>query len=136
VSRRSRSASGPAGAPPSQRALRVGELIRHALSDILAHGLIHDPAFGGLVVTVPEVRMTPDLRTATVFVVSLGGKGNDTLVEAFERNARFLRGEIAHRVSLRYAPELRFRLDTSFDEGDKIDNLLRAPGIRRDLDSD
>jgi ribosome-binding factor A len=136
VSRRSRPVSGPAGAPPSQRRLRVGELIRHALSDILAHGLIHDPAFDGLVVTVPEVRMTPDLRTATAFVVSLGGRGNDTLVEAFERNARFLRGEIAHRVSLRYAPDLRFRLDTSFDEGDKIDSLLRAPGIRRDLDSD
>jgi ribosome-binding factor A len=136
VSRKSRSGSGAAGAPPSQRALRVGELIRHALSDILTHGLIHDPAFDGLVVTVPEVRMTSDLRTATVFVVSLGGKGNDTLVEAFERNARFLRGEIAHRVSLRYAPDLRFRLDTSFDEGDKIDTLLKAPGIRRDLDSD
>jgi len=85
---------------------------------------------------VPEVRMTPDLRTATVFVVSLGGRGNDALVEAFERNARFLRGEIAHRVSLRYAPDLRFRLDTSFDEGDRIDNLLKAPGIRRDTDQD
>jgi len=131
-----RKAKPAAGAPPSQRGLRVGELIRHALSDILAHGLIHDPAFDGLVVTVPEVRMTPDLRTATVFVVSLGGKGNDTLVAAFERNARFLRGEIAHRVSLRYAPDLRFRLDTSFDEGGKIDNLLRTPGIRRDLDQD
>jgi ribosome-binding factor A len=131
-----RKAKPAAGAPPSQRGLRVGELIRHALSDVLAHGLIHDPALDGLVVTVPEVRMTPDLKTATVFIVSLGGKGNDTLVETFDRNARFLRGEIAHRVSLRHAPTLRFRLDTSFDEGGKIDALLREPGIRRDLDQD
>ena len=123
-----------AAGPPGQRQLRVGELIRHALADILLHGEIHDPAFDGLVVTVPEVRMIPDLKTATVFVVSLGGKGRDTLVEAFDRNKKFLRGEIAHRVNLRYAPELRFRLDTSFDEGDKIDSLLRQPAIRRDLD--
>lgn len=119
--------------PPGQRQLRVGELIRHALADILLHGEIHDPAFEGTVITVPEVRMTPDLKTATVFVVPLGGKGRDTLVEAFDRNKKFLRGEIARRVNLRYAPDLRFRLDTSFDEGDKIDKLLRKPAIKRDL---
>jgi ribosome-binding factor A len=124
-----RSASGP-----SQRGLRVGELIRHALAEILQRGDIHDPAFDGVVVTVPEVRMTPDLKTATVFVVPLGGKGGDTIVEAFERNAKFLRGEIAHRVNLRFAPTLRFRLDRSFDEGERVDALLRRPEVRRDLD--
>jgi ribosome-binding factor A len=126
----------PAALPTSQRALRMGELIRHARSDVLAHRSIHDPAFEGLVVTVPEVRMTPDLRTATVFVVSLGGKGNDTLVEAFERNKKYLRGEITRRVTMRHAPELSFRLDTSFDEGERIDALLRKPEVKRDLGSD
>jgi ribosome-binding factor A len=124
-----------AASGPSQRGLRVGELIRHALADILQRGDIHDPAFEGILVTVPEVRMTPDLKTATVFVVPLGGKGAEGIVEAFERNARFLRGEIAHRVNLRYAPTLRFRLDTSFDEGDRIDALLRRPEVKRDLGS-
>jgi ribosome-binding factor A len=122
----------PAGAP-SQRQLRVGELIRHAFADILTHGLIHDEAFEGAVVTVPEVRMTPDLRTATVFVVPLGGKGGEAIVAAFERNKRYLRGEVAHRVDLRYAPDLKFRLDTSFDEGERIDALLRRPEVTRDL---
>jgi ribosome-binding factor A len=121
---------------PSQRALRVGELIRHALAEILQRGEVHDPDLEGMVVTVPEVRMTPDLRQATVYVMPLGGRGGDALVEAFERNRKFLRGEIAHRVNLRYAPDLRFRLDTSFDEGDRIDALLRKPEVKRDLGED
>ena len=121
-------------AAPSQRALRVGELIRHALADILQRGEVHDPDLEGMVVTVPEVRMTPDLKLATAFVMPLGGKGGDTLVAALDRNKRFLRGEVAHRINLRYAPELRFRLDTSFDEGARIDALLRAPEVKRDLD--
>jgi ribosome-binding factor A len=117
---------------PSQRQLRVGELVRHALAEILQRGEVHDPAFEGTVVTVSEARMTPDLRTATVFVVPLGGKGGEAILEAFERNKRYLRGEIAHRVDLRYAPDLKFRLDTSFDEGDRIDALLRQPEVARD----
>jgi ribosome-binding factor A len=125
-----------AGRPPSQRQLRVGELIRHALAEILTHGEIHDPAFAGTVVTVPEVRMSPDLRVATVYVVALGGKGGDGLVEAFDRNRRYLRGEIARRVDLRYAPDLSFRLDTSFDEGERIDALLRSPKVQGDLGAD
>jgi ribosome-binding factor A len=133
--RKSQPKSSPLGAPPTQRALRVGELIRHALADILLRGEIHDPAFDGLVVTVPEVRMTPDLKTATVFVMPLGGKGADIIVEAFARNAKFLRGEIAHRVNLRYAPDLRFRLDTSFEESRKIDTLLDSPEVKRDTGS-
>jgi ribosome-binding factor A len=118
---------------PSQRQLRVGELIRHTLAEILQHGAVHDPALEGVVVTVPEVRLTPDLRVATVFVMPLGGKNADTIVAAFDRNKRFLRGEIAHRIDLRHAPELVFRLDTSFDEGDRIDALLRSPAVSRDL---
>jgi ribosome-binding factor A len=118
----------------SQRQLRVGELIRHAIAEILQRGEIHDPELEQAVITVPEVRMTPDLRVATVYVMPLGGKDAAKLVAAFERNSRYLRGEVAHRVNLRYAPELRFRLDESFAEGDKIDALLRSPEVKRDLD--
>jgi ribosome-binding factor A len=131
-----RPASRPDSSGASQRQLRVGELIRHALAEALQRGDIHDPAFEGVIVTVPEVRMTPDLKTATVFVVPLGGKGGDDIIDAFERNSRYLRGVIAKKVNLRYAPTLRFRLDQSFDEGDRIDALLRSPEVRRDLDDD
>jgi len=124
------------GKAPSQRQLRVGELVRHALSDVLLRGDVHDPALEGVVVTIPEVRMSPDLKVATVFVMPLGGKDGAAIVAAFERNRKFLRGDVAHRVNLRYAPDLRFRLDTSFDEGDRIDALLRTPEVKRDLDDD
>ena len=124
------------GHAPSQRQLRVGELIRHALADILQRGDVHDPALEGMVVTVPEVRVTPDLKLATVFLMPLGGKGADAVVGIFDRNKRFLRGEIAHRINLRYAPDLRFQLDTSFAEGDRVDALLRRPEVKRDLGSD
>jgi ribosome-binding factor A len=119
---------------PTQRQLRVGELIRHTLAEILQRGEVHDPKLESTVVTVPEVRMTPDLRLATIFVIPLGGKDGQTIVDAFERNRRYLRGEIAHRVNLRYAPDLRFRLDPSFAEGDRIDALLRTPAVKRDID--
>jgi ribosome-binding factor A len=121
---------------PSQRQLRVGELLRHAVAEILQRGEVHDPAFEGTVVTVPEVRMTPDLKRATIYVMPLGGKGAEEIMAAFERNKRFLRGEIAHRIDLRHAPELEFRLDTSFDEAERIDALLRSPSVSRDLGSD
>ena len=124
------------GHAPSQRQLRVGELIRHALADILQRGDVHDPALEGMVVTVPEVRVTPDLKLATVFLMPLGGKGADTVVDVFDRNKRFLRGEIAHRINLRYAPDLRFQLDTSFAEGDRVDALLRRPEVKRGLGGD
>ena len=122
------------GAGPSQRALRVGELIRHALVEIFQRGEIHDPALEGLVVTVPEVRMTPDPRLATAYVMPLGGKGADTLVATLDRHRKFLRGEISHRIDLRLAPDIRFRLDTSFDVGSRIDALLERPEVKRDLD--
>ena len=120
----------------SQRQLRVGELIRHALAEILQRGDVHDPDLEGTVVTVPEVRMSPDLQVATAFVIPLGGQQADKIVAALERNRRHLRGEISHRVNLRLAPELRFRLDTSFEEGGHIDALLRSPEVRRDLAED
>jgi ribosome-binding factor A len=121
------------GHAPSQRQLRVGELIRHAMADILQRGEVHDPDLEGMVVTVPEVRVTPDLKLATIFLMPLGGRGADTVVGIFDRNKRFLRGEIAHRINLRYAPDIRFELDKSFEEGDRVDALLRKPEVKRDL---
>jgi ribosome-binding factor A len=118
---------------PSQRQLRVGEVIRHALSEILQRGDVHDPVFEANVVTVPEVRMAPDLKCATVFVMPLGGKNTDEVVAAFDRNKSYLRGEVARKVNLRSAPDLRFRVDTSFEEGARIDAMLRSPEVKRDL---
>ena len=118
---------------PSQRQLRVGELIRHAFAEILQRGEVHDPDLEKVVVTVPEVRVTPDLKLATVYVMPLGGKDAEKILAACERNKKYLRGEIAHRINLRYAPEIKFRLDTSFDEGERIDALLRSPEVKKDL---
>jgi len=117
----------------SQRQLRVGETVRHATAEILAQGDIHDPDLSGHIITVPEVRMSPDLKLATIYVMPLGGRDTDAVMAALNRNKRFLRGEIAHRVNLRYAPDMRFELDTSFEEGDRIDALLRKPEVKRDL---
>ena len=117
----------------SQRQLRVGELVRHALSEILMRGDVQDPALAGVVVTVPEVRMSPDLRVATAYVAPLGGQKGEALVEALTRHARFLRGEVAHRVTLKFAPELRFRLDDRFERASRLDALLRSEPVRRDL---
>jgi len=118
---------------PSQRVLRVGELIRHALADMLTRGEVHDPTLETHMVTVPEVRMTPDLRLATVYVMPLGGKDVEAVIEALDRNKRYLRGEIAHRVNLKFAPDLRFRADERFDEAERIEKLLRTPAVQRDL---
>jgi ribosome-binding factor A len=121
----------PAG--PSQRALRVGELIRHAMSELLTRGDVHDPVLEGHLITVPEVRMTPDLRLATIYVMPLGGRDIEPVLEALDRNKRYLRGEIAHRVNLKFAPEIRFRADERFDEAERIEKLLRTPAVQRDL---
>ena len=120
-------------AQPSQRALRVGELIRHAVSEMLTRGDVHDPVLEGRLMTVPEVRMSADLRLATIYVMPLGGKDADAVVQALEDNKRFLRGEVAHRVNLKFAPELRFRLDDRFEEAERIEKLLRTPAVQRDL---
>ena len=123
----------PAG--PSQRQLRVGELMRHALADMLTRGDVHDPVIEGHLITVPEVRMSPDLRLATVYVMPLGGRDANEVVAALDRNKRFLRGEIAHRVNLKFAPDIRFRVDDRFDEAERIEKLLRTPEVQRDLET-
>jgi ribosome-binding factor A len=123
-----------AASDPSQRALRVGELIRHAVSDMLTRGEVHDPILEGHLVTVPEVRMTADLRLATIYVMPLGGRDSAEVLEALNRNSRFLRGEIARRVNLKFSPEIRFRIDERFDEAERIEKLLRTPAVQRDLD--
>jgi len=122
-------------AGPSQRALRVGELIRHAMAEMLTRGDVHDPVLEGHLITVPEVRMSPDLRLATIYVMPLGGKDVNEVIEALERNKRYLRGEISHRVNLKFAPDIRFRADERFDEAERIEKLLRSPAVQRDLQS-
>src|SRR6187402_808973 len=117
-------------AGPSQRALRVGELIRHALAEMLSRGDIHDPVIEGHMITVPEVRMSPDLRLATVYVMPLGGKDEQEVVAALERNKKFLRGEIAHRVNLKFAPEIRFRADERFEEAERIEKILATRQVK------
>jgi ribosome-binding factor A len=121
--------------PPgdSQRQLRVGELIRHELAAMLSRGDIHDPVVEAHMITVPEVRMSPDLRLATIYVMPLGGQDEKEVIEAFERNKRYVRGEIARRVNLKFAPEIRFRIDERFDEAERIEKLLRTPQVQRDL---
>jgi ribosome-binding factor A len=121
------------GSPPSQRALRAGEVVRHALADILSRGEVHDPVIQGHAITVPEVRMSADLRLATIYVMPLGGRDEEEVLAALERNKRWLRGEIAHRVNLKFAPDIRFRIDERFDEAERIEKLLRAPQVQRDL---
>jgi ribosome-binding factor A len=119
----------------SQRQLRVGELIRHELAALLSRGDIHDPVIESHMITVPEVRMSPDLRLATIYIMPLGGRDGETVVEALDRNKRYVRGEIARRVNLKFAPEIRFRIDDRFDEAERIEKLLRTPVVQRDLSS-
>lgn len=116
--------------------LRVAELIRHSLADLLTRGAIIDPVLHGHVITVPDVRMSPDLKLATVFVMPLGGKDVKEVIEALDRHRKFIRGEIAHRINLKFAPELRFKPDSGFEYGIKIDALLDKPEVKRDLLSD
>src|SRR5580693_10409924 len=114
----------------SQRQLRVGELIRHELAAMLSRGDIHDPVLEGHMITVPEVRMSPDLRLATIYVMPLGGRDATDVIEALERNKKYIRGEISHRVNLKFAPDIRFRLDERFDEAERIEKLLRTPAVQ------
>ncbi len=116
--------------------LRVGELIRHALSDLLSRGIVDDPVLAGHVITVPDVRMSPDLKLATAYVMPLGGRDVKAVVEALDRNRKMLRGEVAHRISMKFAPDLRFKVDQSFDYGAKIDAILDSPQVKRDLEAD
>jgi ribosome-binding factor A len=126
----------PSSTGPTQRQQRVAELIRHALAEVLQRGDIQDPVLGSHVVTVPEVRMSPDLKLATAYVMPLGGQDEAPVIAALERNRRVLRQEVARRVNLKFAPDLRFLRDETFDEAARIDKLLRDERVRRDLDSD
>ncbi len=121
------------GGEPTQRMLRVGELIRHALSELLARGAVRDPVLEHRVVSVPDVRMSADLKLATVYVMPLGGKDMSAVLAALDRHKKFLRAEIAARINLKFAPEVRFRADQSFDLGTQIDALLDSPRVKRDL---
>ena len=121
---------------PTQRQLRVGELIRHALAELLTRGLVHDEVLSAHVITIPEVRMSPDLRLATIYVMPLGGKEVEPVLAAFERHKRYIRGEVAHAVNLKFAPDIRFLADETFAEADRIHRLLASAKVRRDLDKD
>jgi ribosome-binding factor A len=123
------------GKEPSQRQLKVGETIRHALADIFSRGEIVDEVLNRHSLTVPEVRMSPDLKLATVFVIPLGGGEAEEAVAHLEKHKRYVRGLVAKRVSMRFMPELRFKVDTSFEASSRIDELLARPEVARDLDS-
>ncbi len=122
---------------PSQRQLRVGEQVRHALTEILQRGEVRDPVLEGSVLSVNEVRMSPDLKIATVYVTALGREDMDPIIKALAANAKFIRGRASHALSqMKFMPQFRFRADTSYDNFSKIDDLLRSPEVARDLDHD
>ena len=123
-------------APPSQRQLRVGELVRHKLAEMLARGEIHDDVIASHVITVPEVRLSPDLKLATAYIVPLGGDDTELVIEALTRNKGFIRSELAKAVNLKFAPDIRFRRDETFEEARRIDALLASPKVRQDIEKD
>jgi ribosome-binding factor A len=118
---------------PTQRQLRVGELIRHAMSDILSRHQVNDPDLDGKIITVPEVRLSPDLKIATIYVMPLGGGGGKIIVKALARNVRYIKGLLGKQMrDMRFMPDLRFRFDEMFDEASRIDKLLHDPRVTRD----
>lgn len=123
------------GQGPSQRQLRVGELVRRTLSDVLMRGDVHDPELNRLSVTVGEVRVSPDLRIATAFVLPLGGDGQDQVIELLARNRGELRRLIGKKLELKYAPDLRFRIDETFDRMDETRRMFADDKVRRDVES-
>jgi ribosome-binding factor A len=124
------------GEERSVRTLRVGEQVRHVLSEILQRGDVHDETLASHMVSVTEVRMSPDLRHATAFVKPLLGRDQDAVLTALRQNTAYLQREVAHRVKMRYAARLKFVADESFEEGGHIDALLRSPEVARDLGQD
>ena len=118
---------------PSQRQQRVAELVRHALAEVLARGDLQDPVLARHVITIPEVRMSPDLKLATAYVMPLGGRDEQAVLKALDTHRKVLRGEVARRVNLKFAPDLRFRRDETFDEAARIDALLRSERVQRDI---
>lgn len=123
--------SKPSG--PSQRQLRIGEVIRHALAEMLARGDIHDDVLAKHVITVPEVRLSTDLKLATCFIMPLGGGDAKPVLKALNDHKRYIRGEIAHRVNLKFAPDIRFLQDESFAEAERVDAILYSDKVRQDI---
>ncbi|WP_158965538.1 30S ribosome-binding factor RbfA [Chachezhania sediminis] len=132
---KSRTHDTPGAHGPSQRQLRVGELIRRTLSEVLARGDVHDPDLNRLSITVGEVRTSPDLKVATAFVLPLGGEGRDDALDLLRRNRAELRRAVAKKMALKFAPELRFKLDETFDRMDDTRRLLNQEAVRRDIES-
>jgi ribosome-binding factor A len=118
---------------PSQRQLRVGELIRHELAEVFARGSIHDPVIERTYITVLEVTTSPDLKVATAYVRPLAGAGPDELIQALNRHKRYIRGLLAPKLKLKFSPEIRFVIDTALDQAGRIDELLRDPAVARDI---
>jgi ribosome-binding factor A len=116
--------------------LRVGELVRHALAGVFARGEVEDPALAGAIITVPEVRMSNDLKLANAYVMPLGGERAEEIVEALNRHRKFVRGLLAPELGLKFAPEVKFFVDNTFDEFGRIDALLRTDRVQRDLHKD
>ena len=121
---------------PSQRQLRVGETIRHALAELLVRGEIHDDTIASHVITVTEVRMSPDLKMATAYIMPLGGADLKPVLAALEKNRKFIRSEVAHAVNLKFAPDIRFREDETFEQAMRIERLLHSPKVRQDIEKD
>lgn len=118
---------------PTQRQLRVGEMLRHALSDILARGELRDPDLEGRSVTITEVQVAPDMRTAVAYCTSLGGRDDATVVDALNRCRSYLRGQLGRAITLKFTPSMTFRIDKTFDEVRSVESLLRSPRVARDL---
>jgi ribosome-binding factor A len=114
--------------------LRVGEMIRHKLAELLVRGDVHDDVLASHVVSITEVRISPDLKLATAYVLPLGGKDTEAVLAALEKHKKFIRAEVAHTLNLKYAPDIRFREDETFDEVSRIDQLLHSDKVRRDVE--
>jgi len=114
----------------------MGELVRHALAEMFSRGDVHDPVLETHVITIPEVAMTPDLRHATAYVMPLGGKDERAVIDALNRNKKFMRGVVAKKINAKFAPDLHFRIDERFDRAEQIDKLLKQPEVQRDLRKD
>jgi len=132
-SRRPHRGGADAKGGPSQRQLRVGEALRHALAEVLARNEIRDPDLEGVSVTVTQVKPSPDMRYATVYCEPLGGENAKEIVAALNRHKGFLRGEMGHRLTMKFTPDLRFVEDESFAEAQKIENILKSERVSRDI---
>ncbi len=119
---------------PTQRMLRIGELIRHRIAELLVRGDIHDDIIASHSITIPEVRISHDMKLATIYVMPLGGDDMKPVIDALERNKKYIRAQVAQTLNLRYAPDLRFREDQTFEEATRIDRLLDSPHVRQDIE--